>query len=106
MVAGFLFLERHSNTNSLTVFGDAGNGSNLKVRQNSPKTSQSALHALKVFAANAPTAIPDQSAKRSAGTRPREESGASTPWFIDESDVALSAFRLVIRPLTIDMAIS
>jgi hypothetical protein len=66
MVAGFLLLERHSNTKSRTVLGVAGNDSNRNTRQLSVKTSQSAFQARKVFVAKAPCAIDAQSANRVA----------------------------------------
>jgi hypothetical protein len=72
IVAGFFPADRQSNTNSRTVFADAGNASTRNPRQNPPKITQSALHALKVLAENAPAAIDDQSARRSAVARAPE----------------------------------
>jgi hypothetical protein len=66
IVAGFLSLDKQSNTKSLTVFADAGNASMRNARQLSVKTAQSAFQARKVFVAKAPLAIADQSANRSA----------------------------------------
>src|ERR1700722_6088618 len=70
-VAGFLPFPKHSNTNARTVLGVAGNDSNRYARQLSVKAAQSAFQARKVFAAKAPCAIFDQSAKRSAGSKAR-----------------------------------